>query len=212
MPFTTVLLHRHNLRQPQEIQIHLPLCVPPPYSQIHSGSRLASQASWGQERQYTWLMQCKPGNTALMSDKRGFFLAKRVRGSNGPDETPKTPLDEFGYTWAIARLEAFEKGFFNETAKEDRFICFGDPSTYDENPGWPLRNLLVLIRQRWNLYEAQILCYRDTHQRRDQSNSLILQIQSDPSSDTAPASDGSSARPRTPEATKSYRMGADRKR
>ncbi len=113
--------------------------------------------------------------------QRGFFLAKRVRGENSSStdddpKTPTTPSSEFGYAWAVGRLEAFEKGFFNETDKEDRFICFADPSTYDSNPGWPLRNLLILIRHRWNLHEAQIMCYRDTHSRRDQANSLILQL------------------------------------
>ena len=102
--------------------------------------------------------------------------------------TPGTPLDEFGYTWAIAKLEAFEKGFFDDASKEDRFVCFGDPSTYPENPGWPLRNLLILIRHRWHWNEAQILCYRDTHQRRDQAHSLILQLQSDPVADAPPQS------------------------
>lgn len=101
----------------------------------------------------------------------------------------------------MGRLETFEKGFFNGTEKEDRFICFADPSTYDENPGWPLRNLLILIRHRWHLNEAQIMCYRDTHMRRDQPNSLILQLQSEPVTNATPESDGS-ARPRTPKLPK----------
>lgn len=103
-------------------------------------------------------------------------------GGTDSDERPKTPvnpLEEFGYTWAIGRLEAYEKGFFNGVDNQDRLICFADPSTYDENPGWPLRNLLILIRHRWRLNDAQILCYRDTHLRRDQPNSLILQLKSD---------------------------------
>jgi ubiquitin-like modifier-activating enzyme ATG7 len=138
--------------------------------------------------------------------QRGFFLAKRVRGGGDPEERPKTPvnpLEEFGYTWAIGRLEAYEKGFFDKVDSQDRFICFADPSTYDTNPGWPLRNLLVLMRHRWNLNDAQIMCYRDTHTRRDQSNSLILQLRSDPSSETAPpTSDETDARPRTPKLPK----------
>jgi ubiquitin-like modifier-activating enzyme ATG7 len=137
--------------------------------------------------------------------QRGFFLAKKIRGGGSLEErlkTSVTPLEEFGYTWAIGRLDAFEKGFFNSVDKEDRFICFADPSTYETNPGWPLRNLLVLLRHRWRLNEAQILCYRDTHIRRDQPNSIILQLESDPVSDDLTTSDDSIARPKTPKLPK----------
>jgi ubiquitin-like modifier-activating enzyme ATG7 len=137
--------------------------------------------------------------------QRGFFLAKKIRGGGSLEErskTPVTPLEEFGYTWAIGRLDAFEKGFFNGVDKEDRFICFADPSTYETNPGWPLRNLLVLLRHRWRLNEAQILCYRDTHIRRDQPNSIILQLESDPVSNDLTTSDDSIARPKTPKLPK----------
>ena len=43
-----------------------------------------------------------------------------------------------------------------------------------------LRNYLVLIRQLWHLDDIQVLCYRDTHARRDQPNSLILHLQTTP--------------------------------
>lgn len=137
--------------------------------------------------------------------QRGFFLAKRVRGGGDPEDRPKTPvtpLEEFGYTWAIGKLALFEKGFFNGVDKEDQLICFADPSTYDNNPGWPLRNLLVLLRHKWNLNEAQIMCYRDTHMKRDQSNSIILQLKADAVSEAAPSSQDATARPRTPKLPK----------
>lgn len=136
--------------------------------------------------------------------QRGFFLAKRIRGGGDPDERPKTPvtpLEEFGYTWAIGKLEQFEKGFFNGVDKEDQLICFADPSTYESNPGWPLRNMLVLLRHKWHLSEAQIMCYRDTHMKRDQSNSIILQLQADASTTTS-SSEVPNERPRTPQLPK----------
>lgn len=137
--------------------------------------------------------------------QRGFFLAKRIRGGGDPDDRPKTPvtpLEEFGYTWAIGKLEAYEKGFFNRVDKEDQLICFADPSTFETAPGWPLRNLLVLIRHKWHLNEAQIMCYRDTHVKRDQSNSLIIQVQSDPVSDDTATLEEPRERPRTPKLPK----------
>ncbi|KAF2651060.1 autophagy-related protein 7 [Lophiostoma macrostomum CBS 122681] len=135
--------------------------------------------------------------------QRGFFLAKRVRGDNDADDRHKTPIEEIGYKWVIGRLEAYEKGFFEGVPKEDCFISFADPSTYAENPGWMLRNLLVLIRHRWHLNEAQILCYRDTHLRRDEANSLIMQIESEVPQEQSPADTaGDDPRPRTPQLPK----------
>ncbi|KAF2846770.1 hypothetical protein T440DRAFT_223301 [Plenodomus tracheiphilus IPT5] len=157
----------------------------PQWKQIGGASRLhARETTYLVDAVQTW---------RYSSDvrQRGFFLAKRMRGGTDTDERPKTPvnpLEEFGYTWVIGRLEAYEKGFFNGIDQEDRLICFADPSTYDENPGWPLRNLLILMRHRWRLNKAQILCYRDTHLRRDQPNSLILQLESDGGVDLEPLS------------------------
>jgi ubiquitin-like modifier-activating enzyme ATG7 len=137
--------------------------------------------------------------------QRGFFIAKRVRGGGADSEpqTPVTPVEEIGYKWVVGKLGAYEKGFFDHVDIQDRFICFSDPSTYEDNPGWPLRNLLVLMRHRWRLNDAQILCYRDTHLRRDQPNSLILQIRSEPSTEvSSTATEGPSARPNAPKLPK----------
>ncbi|KAH6644425.1 autophagy-related protein 7 [Boeremia exigua] len=172
----------------------------PPWKQIGETSRLS------------------PGETTHLVDavqtfkysndvrQRGFFIAKRVRGGDEVDDTPKTPVtpvEEIGYKWVVGKLGAYEKGFFDDVDSQDRFICFSDPSTYDENPGWPLRNLLILMRHRWRLNDAQIICYRDTHLRRDQSNSLILQLRSDPVAEvSSTATEGPSARPNPPKLPK----------
>jgi ubiquitin-like modifier-activating enzyme ATG7 len=171
----------------------------PPWKQIGEPTRLHS-------RETTYLVDAVQ-TWRYSSDvrQRGFFLAKRIRGGGNSDERPKTPvtpLEEFGYTWVIGKLELFEKGFFNGVDKEDRLICFADPSTYESNPGWPLRNLLVLLRHKWNLNEAQIMCYRDTHMKRDQSNSIIIQLQADVSPDAALNSEEANERPRTPKLPK----------
>lgn len=56
-------------------------------------------------------------------------------------------------------------------------MCFMDPSNFPENPGWMLRNLLVLIKQRFKINRVQILCYRDTHGTRETPHSLILNLE-----------------------------------
>lgn len=130
--------------------------------------------------------------------QHGFFLAKRVRrGSDweakqlgfrayddddeDPDTrlqpvTPGTPGQDLDYVWAVSSLASYEDGFFKSVELEDRFVCFADPSTYLDNPGWMLRNLLVLIRQRWELDSVRILCYRDVPSRRDEARSIILDL------------------------------------
>lgn len=120
------------------------------------------------------------GTWRYMVDHRehGFFLAKKVR-----TDLEKSPLDEFskdlGFRWVIGSLRDFETGFFHNVPTEDRFISFVDPSSYPEYPGWPLRNLLVLIRHRYQLHEAQILCFRETHARREEARSIILPLAMD---------------------------------
>jgi ubiquitin-like modifier-activating enzyme ATG7 len=123
------------------------------------------------------------------SRQHGFFIAKRIYShfdteedteENARPKTPQTPgiHEELGFSWSIGSLSSFKNGFFNDVAPKDQYICFADPSNYSTNPGWMLRNLLVLIRQLWHLNDVQILCYRDTHTRRDQANSLILHVKS----------------------------------
>ncbi|KAF2747114.1 hypothetical protein M011DRAFT_403194 [Sporormia fimetaria CBS 119925] len=134
--------------------------------------------------------------------QRGFFLAKKVRDAPDADGHPKTPVENHGYRWVIGRLEKFDKGFFDSVDEQDRFVSFADPSTYEENPGWPLRNLLILVRHRWRLHNVQILCYRDTHLRRDQANSIVLNLRSEAGLEPSQESSRSPSRPRTPKMPK----------
>jgi len=126
--------------------------------------------------------------------QHGFFLAKRLRRDmldldtneeeeeDGNMHRPKTPItptvEELGFRWSVGSLASYENGFFDKVEAEDRFVCFADPSNYPTNPGWMLRNLLVLIRQRWHLDDVQALCYRDTHTRREQPHSLVMSLRS----------------------------------
>ncbi|KAB5554704.1 hypothetical protein GE09DRAFT_1203766 [Coniochaeta sp. 2T2.1] len=120
-------------------------------------------------------------------DKRqvGFFLAKRVRGGDGGSKSPiDDPGNDIGYSWSLGCLGDFENGFFNGVQEEDQFIGFVDPSNYPNYPSWPLRNLLVLIRQRFHLKKAQILCYRDIQSRRHEARSVIMPVAMDEAAET----------------------------
>jgi len=58
-------------------------------------------------------------------------------------------------------------------------VGFCDPSTLETNPGWPLRNFLMLLAQQWGdrVREVDVLCYRDYTRegRRVTTHSLLLQ-------------------------------------
>ncbi|KIX98454.1 uncharacterized protein Z520_05755 [Fonsecaea multimorphosa CBS 102226] len=133
---------------------------------------------------------------AVDSRQHGFFLVKKARehpldfNSNNPadedfgptsPQSPLTPTASLGYTWQVSSLSSFDTGFFDSADPEDCFVAFVDPSNYTEPgpvaPGWMLRNLLVLIRQRWKLDKVQILCYRETQMRRDAARSVILNME-----------------------------------
>lgn len=116
----------------------------------------------------------------------GFFLAKRIHQSkrssigSSDEQRPKTSRPTEGSLdsqWEIGALADYEQGFFVSVDPEDQFVCFADPSTYSQYPGWMLRNLLILVRRRWQLQNVQILCYRDIQSRRDDARSLMLSLE-----------------------------------
>ncbi|KGO72344.1 Molybdenum cofactor biosynthesis, MoeB [Penicillium italicum] len=116
--------------------------------------------------------------------QRGFFLARKARQhsdnvSSGDCERESAEQDDTSNSnWQIASLSEYENGFFKNAAAEDRYFCFSDPSNYEQAPGWMLRNLLVLIKQRWGIERVQLLRYRDVHARRDQGRSTVIQLES----------------------------------
>ncbi|MCJ1439091.1 Autophagy protein 7 [Xylographa pallens] len=121
----------------------------------------------------------------------GFFLAKKIRATPNLDSsdadaerlrpvTPGTPRTEIGFTWTIGSLGQYEEGFFDGARSEDCLVCFADPSNYSVHPGWMLRNLLMLVRYRWELERVQILCYRDVQSQRHEARSFIIHLNTSP--------------------------------
>ena len=99
------------------------------------------------------------------SRQRGFFLAQRIRTH-----------EDYPIAWSIAPLSSYEDGFFGGAKFEDCFICFADPSNYEESPGWMLRNLLILVKRRWGLTKVQILRYRHGSSQRDRGRSIVITL------------------------------------
>ncbi|KAF3492048.1 Atg7p [Arthroderma uncinatum] len=135
--------------------------------------------------------------------QHGFFLAKKVRGAakdNEPKEDQAKEATLASYEWRVSSLSEYEEGFFDNAEKEDRYICFADPSNYDDAPSWVLRNLLVLVQKRWKLNRVQIMRYRDVHARRDQGRSVVMTLETEGSQPNASA-EGSEEHPTMPKIT-----------
>ncbi|EMC96064.1 hypothetical protein BAUCODRAFT_71641 [Baudoinia panamericana UAMH 10762] len=151
----------------------------PPWRLIGEEGKSVEEAvkKLGQKETETLVDAVQTWRYSVDSRQHGFFLAKRLRKSRRRKSRTQS-LGELGFLWQIASLASYENGFFDNAEEEDRYLCFADPSTYAANPGWMLRNLLVLVRQRWHLDKVQVLCYRDIHLRREHPTSLILNLQS----------------------------------
>ncbi|CAG8574281.1 11546_t:CDS:10 [Diversispora eburnea] len=88
----------------------------------------------------------------------GFFLVK-----------------QFEKEIKISNLSEWDK-FFENCNDEERMIGFADPSSLPNNPGWPLRNFLALVQNRWNICKIKVLCYKEIPGKKDISQSRILTV------------------------------------
>ncbi|XP_061186447.1 ubiquitin-like modifier-activating enzyme ATG7 [Saccostrea echinata] len=90
---------------------------------------------------------------------QGYFIVVHSKGEFIVDDMKN--LNKYGNT---------QEAYFG--------VC--DPSTIENYPGWPLRNLLLLISYHWkgDLKNVNILCLRDRSRdgSRDISHSLILSV------------------------------------
>lgn len=52
-------------------------------------------------------------------------------------------------------------------------LGFADPCALSTNPGWPLRNFLIMAQYHFKLENVNVICVRDGQ---DQSGSIMLNI------------------------------------
>ena len=165
----------------------------PPWEPVEEGNHDLSHAKSMTPAETTALVdKVQTWRYSVDNRQHGFFLAKKNRRvqreqsrEDDPEDqrpvTPKTPTQQLGYTWQVSSLSSYETGFFEGEYSEDCYVCFADPSNYAEPdpvaPGWVLRNLLMLIRQRWKRDRIQILCYRDVQARRDAARSVVFDME-----------------------------------
>ncbi|XP_077991416.1 ubiquitin-like modifier-activating enzyme ATG7 [Glandiceps talaboti] len=104
-----------------------------------------------------------------------FLLAYDVYSKNHPNQGYFLVTVD-GNTINVANLKDFKV-----MCKDNKLLVgFCDPSTVDNYPGWPLRNLLTLIAYHWadQLDEVQVLCFRDRARdgKREINHSLVLHL------------------------------------
>ena len=56
-------------------------------------------------------------------------------------------------------------------------VGFADPSSLLSNPGWPLRNFLLLLKVKFLVSKISVICYREVNGKHDISASIIMQIE-----------------------------------
>ncbi|KAI9045122.1 putative autophagy ubiquitin-activating enzyme ApgG [Aspergillus affinis] len=131
-------------------------------------------------------------SSGVDAHQRGFFLARKVRGSDGKaksDNEAQSAVENRTCCWQVDAIATYENGFFDGARFEDCFVCFVDPSNYENAPGWMLRNLLVLAKRRWGLDRIQILRYREPSSKRDQGRSILMTLASQSSQTTQTTQD-----------------------
>ncbi|KAJ3101700.1 Autophagy protein 7 [Phlyctochytrium planicorne] len=91
--------------------------------------------------------------------KKGFFLVKK----SAAGEVSVGDVSEW-------------KSFWQGVADQDRIVGFCDPGSLATNPGWPLRNFLVMLKKHFGISQIQVICYRETSAKGDISPSLWLRV------------------------------------
>ncbi|WVF70102.1 E1-like protein-activating enzyme Gsa7p/Apg7p [Kwoniella sp. CBS 6097] len=61
---------------------------------------------------------------------------------------------------SIGPLSSYQD-FFSETPADQRTVAFRDPSSSEQHPGWPLRNILSYLQRKHNVTRIRVLCLRE---------------------------------------------------
>ncbi|KAJ1547707.1 Autophagy protein 7 [Nowakowskiella sp. JEL0078] len=88
----------------------------------------------------------------------GFFLVKKLGDGS----------------FKIGKLTEIEN--FWKTG-EKITVGFADPSLAPDNPGWPLRNFLFLLKSKWNIGFIRVICLRESPGKKDISSSIVIDVE-----------------------------------
>ncbi|KAJ3416945.1 Autophagy protein 7 [Chytridiales sp. JEL 0842] len=115
----------------------------------------------------------KPLKDAWAAEEMEAMRSEFEKARAGLDNAPFFLIKRAGNTVTIGALKEWST-FWTNVPESERLVGFADPSSLPSNPGWPLRNLLILLKKSFNVSTINILCYRDA--KKDMSASMLLQI------------------------------------
>ncbi|KAJ3285899.1 Autophagy protein 7 [Borealophlyctis nickersoniae] len=101
-----------------------------------------------------------PEDASIQSPGTGFFLARKTTEG----------------TVKVAHLAEWDT-FVDGIPRDEIIVGFADPSGLAGHPGWPLRNLLVLLKKHSAMTSFKIICYRETPRTKDILRSIVLEVE-----------------------------------
>eukprot|EP00064_Thunnus_orientalis_P019600 superscaffoldBa00004970_g19723 len=116
----------------------------------------------------------------VFSAKQIAALQEVYDGLCSKGETTALPYFLMKYTDDTVQMAPLEDwdAFFTDTKKVT--VGVYDPCTLSQHPGWPLRNLLVLLAYKWGskLDTVEVLCFRDRTLQGSRSiqHSVVFQV------------------------------------
>ncbi|KAF9111549.1 Autophagy protein 7 [Mortierella sp. AM989] len=121
-----------------------------------------------------WTTDAMQEITSIWSPAKISNLSIQVdqyRQTNTPSQSGFFLIKETQDTVAVARLQDWNDFFVGCDES------FADPSSLDNNPGWPLRNLLALAQYQWKITKIRVLCFREIPGKQDINASKIFTAQ-----------------------------------
>ncbi|KAJ3331369.1 Autophagy protein 7, partial [Blyttiomyces sp. JEL0837] len=76
----------------------------------------------------------------------------------------------------IAKLAEWHS-FFDGVPESERIVGFADPSSLPTNPGWPLRNFLLLLKKHFEVSSITVVCYREFTGKKDATPSIMINVE-----------------------------------
>ncbi|KAK9814486.1 hypothetical protein WJX72_006655 [[Myrmecia] bisecta] len=99
---------------------------------------------------------------------------------SGPQETSADPF------WLLVRtasngMEARPLTAWTQARAEGEVcLAMADPCNLAANPGWPLRNMLLLAAKRWRCQQLRVVCVRELRGKADPTVSIVLDVELPP--------------------------------
>eukprot|EP01104_Vermistella_antarctica_P018864 TRINITY_DN7161_c0_g1_i1.p1 TRINITY_DN7161_c0_g1~~TRINITY_DN7161_c0_g1_i1.p1 ORF type:complete len:741 (+),score=150.32 TRINITY_DN7161_c0_g1_i1:56-2278(+) len=133
-----------------------------PITDVYDAEAILSlRSSYEQMKPTTIPSASEEASTPSSSSLPGAFLVREEKDGASSHRFVLAPLSEWNTFWRDG---------------ETPFIGFADPCALPTNPGWPLRNLLALIRVHFKTERVRVLCYRQFRNSIDTSITFHVDI------------------------------------